>query len=134
MTKGNIDIALLVLRVWFGLEMAFAHGWGKTLKVINGNFEFGDPIGVGPTLSLILAAFAEFVCGILIAVGFFTRLSTIPYIITMLVAAFLVHAAAGDPWGRIANPLNYAVAATAILIAGPGRYSLDHKLFVDKIK
>ena len=134
MTKGNIDIALFILRVWFGLEMAFAHGWPKMLKVINGNFEFGDPIGVGPTLSLILAASAEFIGGILIALGLFTRLATIPYIITMLVAALLVHYAAGDPWGRIANPLNYAVVATAILIAGPGRLSLDHKLFVDKIK
>ncbi|WP_116125679.1 DoxX family protein [Lewinella sp. IMCC34183] len=134
MTKGNIDVALLFLRVWFGLEMAFAHGWPKMMKVFAGNFEFGDPIGVGPTLSLILAAVAEFVCGVLIALGLFTRLATIPYIITMLVAALLVHYAAGDPWGRIANPLNYAVVAIAILIAGPGRLSLDHKLFVDSIK
>ena len=134
MTKGNTDVALFILRVWFGLEMAFAHGWPKMQKVISGEFEFGDPIGVGPTLSLILAASAEFIGGLLIALGFFTRLATIPYIITMLVAALLVHYANGDPWGRIANPLNYAIVAIAILIAGPGRFSLDHKLFVDSIK
>ncbi len=132
MTKGNIDLALLILRLWFGLEMAFGHGLGKMIKVFSGNFEFGDPIGVGPTLSLILAGSAEFIGGLLIAVGFFTRLATIPYIFTMLVAAFLVHI--GDGWGKIAVPLHYAVAATAILIAGPGRYSLDHRLFVESIK
>ncbi len=134
MTKGNIDFALLLLRVWFGLEMAFGHGLGKMMKIFAGDFAFGDPIGVGPEFSLILAGTAEFIGGILIAIGLFTRIATIPYIITMLVAAFLVHYAAGDPWGRIANPMNYAVAATAILIAGPGRYSLDHKMFIDKVR
>lgn len=134
MTKGNIDLALLILRLWFGLEMAFGHGLGKITKIFSGNFEFGDPIGIGPEVSLVLAGAAEFIGGLLIAVGFFTRLAAIPYIITMLVAAFLVHYAGGDPWGRVATPLHYAVAATAILIAGPGRYSLDHKMFVDKIR
>ncbi|NJB86604.1 putative oxidoreductase [Lewinella marina] len=134
MTKGNIDIALLVLRLWFGLEMAFGHGLGKMLKIFAGDFKFGDPLGLGPATSLVLAGSAEFIAGILIAVGFFTRLATVPYIFTMLVAAFLVHYAGGDPWGRVATPLHYAVAATAILIAGPGRYSLDHKLFVEKVR
>ncbi|MCP9236591.1 DoxX family protein [Lewinella sp. JB7] len=133
MTKGNIDLALLILRLWFGLEMAFAHGLGKVIKVVNGNFQFADPIGIGTAPSLVLAASAEFFAGILIAIGFFTRIATIPYIITMLVAAFLVHAANGDEWGRIAGPLHYAVAAISILIAGPGRYSLDHRLFVEKV-
>ncbi|MBB4078736.1 putative oxidoreductase [Lewinella aquimaris] len=132
MTKGNIDLALLILRLWFGLEMAFAHGLGKVIKVVNGNFKFADPFGIGPAPSLVLAGSAEFFGGILIAIGFFTRLATVPYLITMLVAAFLVHAANGHEWGKIAGPLHYAIAAIVILIAGPGRYSLDQRLFVDK--
>ncbi|OAV46307.1 DoxX family protein [Lewinella sp. 4G2] len=132
MTKGNIDLGLLVLRVWFGLEMAIAHGLPKLQKVFAGDFTFADPLGVGTTTSLILATFGEFICGILIAAGFFTRLSTIPYIITMLVAAFIAHA--GDPWGKMSFPLHYAVAAAVIFIAGPGRYSLDHKWFVKTFK
>lgn len=128
MTKGNIDLGLLVLRLWFGLEMAFAHGLPKLLKIFAGDFSFGDPIGVGPAASLILATFGEFVCGLLIAAGFFTRLSTIPYIITMLVAAFIAHG--GDGWGKMSFPLMYAAAAIVLFITGPGRYSLDQKLFV----
>ena len=128
MTKGNIDLGLLVLRLWFGLEMAFAHGLPKLLKMTSGNWGFGDPIGVGPEASLILATFGELVCGLFIAAGFFTRLSAIPYIITMLVAAFIAHA--GDGWGKMSFPLMYAVVGIVLLITGPGRYSLDHKWFV----
>lgn len=132
MTNGNIDLGLLVLRVWFGLEMAFMHGLPKLMKVLNGDMSFGDPLGIGVGVSLVLAVFGEFVCGILIAAGFFTRLACIPYIITMLVAAFLVHG--GDPWGKIALPLMYVVAAIVLLITGPGRYSADHQLFVRKVE
>jgi putative oxidoreductase len=132
MTKGNIDLGLLLLRLWFGLEMALAHGLGKIIRIFSGNFQFADPLGIGQPASLILAGTAEFFAGILIALGLFTRLSAIPYLITMLVAAFLVHAAAGDPWGKIATPLHYAVAAGVLLLAGPGRYSLDHYWFDSK--
>ena len=132
MTKGNIDLALFVLRLWFGLEMAFAHGLGKMIKIFNGDFGFPDVLGIGSTLSLILAGSAEFFGGLLIAFGFFTRLATLPYIFTMLVAAFVAHW--GDEWSKMAVPLHYAIAALVILIAGPGRYSLDHKYFVDSIK
>ncbi len=132
MTKGNIDLGLLILRLWFGLEMALAHGLGKIIKVLNGNFEFGDPIGIGVEPSLVLAGSAEFFGGILIAIGFFTRIAAIPYLFTMLVAIFLVHL--GEEWGRIAAPTHYAIAAIVILVAGPGRYSLDHRMFVDKVK
>ena len=132
MTKGNFDLGIFLLRLWFGLEMAFAHGLGKMIKIFNGNFNFPDPLGIGSTTSLLLAGPAEFFCGLLIAFSFFTRLATIPYIITMLVAAFIQHW--GDEWGRMAGPLHYGVAAIVILITGPGRYSLDHRLFVEKVR
>ena len=128
MTKGFIDLGLLVLRVWFGLEMAIAHGWPKLMKLLAGDYSFPDPLGVGSGISLGLAVFGEFVCGILIAVGFFTRLSAIPYLITMLVAAFIQHG--GDPYSKKAAALMYAVAAIVILLTGPGKYSLDYQLFV----
>ena len=128
MTKGNIDLGLLVLRLWFGLEMALAHGLPKLLKIFGGEWGFPDPLGLGSEVSLILATFGEFVCGLLIAAGFFTRLATVPYIITMLVAAFITHGA--DGWGKMSFPLMYAVAGIVLFITGPGRYSLDQKLFV----
>jgi putative oxidoreductase len=111
--------------------MAIMHGAPKLMRLINGE-GFADPLGVGVTTSLVLAIFGELICGVLIAAGFFTRLACIPFIITMLVAGLVVHG--GDGWGKIALPLMYVVAAVVLLITGPGRYSLDHQLFVRKVQ
>ena len=118
----NVDLGLLVLRI-AGAGFMLTHGWGKFMNVINGNFEFGDPIGLGPTLSLILTAFAEFICAILVLVGFKGRLATIPMMFTMLVAAFVVHA--DDPWNRKEFALLYFFILLAIFLMGTGKYSID---------
>lgn len=123
MLKTNIDLGLLLLRLWFGLEMAIAHGLPKFNKLISGDYGFPDPLGVGNSFSLGLATFGELVCGLLIAIGLFTRLSTIPYMITMLVAAFIIHI--DDGWSKMASPLMYFVPALVLLLTGPGKYSLD---------
>jgi putative oxidoreductase len=121
MTNGNIDLGLLILRIWFGLEMAFVHGWPKLMKVFSGDMTFADPLGLGMGVSLVLAVFGEF-----------TRLACIPFMITMLVAAFITHG--DDGWGKMALPLMYVVAGVVLLITGPGRYSADHRFFVRKVE
>lgn len=40
----------------------------------------------------LLARFGEFVCGLLVALGLFTRAATLPLAFTMLIAAFHAHA------------------------------------------
>jgi putative oxidoreductase len=55
--------------------------------------------------------------------GLFTRLSVIPLIITMLVAAFVAHA--GDPFSSKEPALLYLIPYLALLFSGPGKFSLD---------
>jgi putative oxidoreductase len=118
----NRDLGLLILRVGAGVMMA-THGWGKVVDLFSGNPQFGDPLGIGPVPSLALAAFAEFLCALLVVVGFKVRWTAIPIVITMLVAAFVVHAA--DGWGKQEFPLLYAVAFLTLVFTGAGQYSLD---------
>ncbi len=92
----NYNLGLLLLRVSFG-GMMLTHGIPKLLKMISGDFSFGDPIGIGEPASLVLAVLSEVLFPILVVIGFKTRLSSIPVIITMAIAAFIVHAA--DPLG-----------------------------------
>ena len=121
MKKASIDFGLLLMRVGFSVGM-MTHGYGKFLKVIQGNFEFGDPIGIGPTFSLILAAIGEFIAPILIILGWKTRLATIFPTLTMLVAFAISHD--GDPFSRKEKAFVYLIAFLTLYFTGPGKYSL----------
>ena len=121
MKKVSIDFGLLLMRLGFSVGM-MTHGYGKFLKVIQGNFEFGDPIGIGPTFSLILAAIGEFIAPILIILGWKTRLASIFPTLTMLVAFAIAHD--GDPFSRKEKAFVYLIAFLTLYFTGPGKYSL----------
>lgn len=123
-----LDAGLLLLRVWAGGTMLASHGLKKMEKIFGeGPIEFADPIGVGEAASLALAVFAEVGCGFALVVGLLTRLSTFPLIVTMAVAFFVVHA--DDPFGRKELAFVYLLSYVAIALTGPGRFSVDAKLW-----
>lgn len=122
---GN-DLALLLLRVASGGMMAYAHGLPKTQKVLVGDFGFADPLGIGQEASLVMAALAELVCGLLVVLGLFTRPALVPLIVTMAVAVFIVHA--DDPFSKQEFGLLYLVPYVVLLLKGPGNWSLDRLL------
>lgn len=84
-----------------------------------------DPIGIGVLASTILVVIAEAICPMLIIIGYKTRLASIPTIITMGVAAFIVHGA--DPIGMKEKALLFLFAFVAIALLGPGKHSVDRK-------
>ena len=122
MNKFKQNLGLLILRLGFSLGL-MTHGYGKFLKVINGNFKFGDPIGIGIAPSLMIASFGEFIAPIFIIIGWKTRLFSIFPALTMLVAFKIAHD--GDPFSRKEKSLMYLIAFIVIYFTGPGKYSLD---------
>jgi putative oxidoreductase len=121
--EQNLDLLVLVLRITLAGFM-LTHGWPKFLRLLEGGeIQFGDPIGLGPTLSLILTVFAEFFCSILIGIGLGTRLAAIPLLITMGVAAFVAHG--GDPFRQKEVALLYLLFYLALLVLGSRKYSID---------
>jgi len=113
----------LILRLGFG-GLLLLHGWGKVEQLVAwGDIQFPDPLGVGPKISLILVAFAEFLCSIFVIIGLKTRVFSIPIIITMLVIIFMIHW--NDPFHKIEFPLLFAIGFFALLFLGSGRVSLD---------
>jgi putative oxidoreductase len=120
------DAALIILRIGTGALM-LTHGFPKLMRILDGNFSFGDPIGIGPLASLILVTFAEFLCSLFVMAGLFTRASLIPLMFAMAVAAFIAHA--GDPFGDKELSLFFLISFITLFLTGPGKYSLDHKLF-----
>ena len=125
MTKSlKSDIGLAILRILPSIFL-ITHGWGKFNNLISGNFDFPDPILIGSSPSLFLAVIGEFICPILIILGYKTRWAAVLSAATMFVAAFIVHA--GDPFGQKEKALLFLVIFISIIFLGPGRYSIDRK-------
>lgn len=119
----GLDVGLLLLRVSVASLMVVQHGWPKFASWSAKSATFADPLGVGPATSLALAIFAELFCAAAVGLGLATRLAAVPVVITMLVAAFVVHA--DDPFQKKEFALLYALPALTLVLTGPGRFSLD---------
>jgi putative oxidoreductase len=124
----SADTSTLILRLFFGASLAFAHGHGKvfgnTDKFISGVEGMDLPF---PVFFGWAAALSEYVGGICLALGLGTRVFAFFIAITMIVAGFVRHAA--DPFGVKELAFAYLAAMIAIFLIGPGRFSLDHLIF-----
>ena len=117
------SLGLLLLRVSVGGMMLLGHGWGKLTSFAERSASFPDPLGIGPSLSMALATGAEAFCALAVILGFATRWAAVPLMVTMLVAALIIHG--DDPWAKKEFALLYFFPFATLLLTGAGRYSLD---------
>jgi len=100
-----------------------SHGYDKLVHFGSRHNSFMNFLGIGSTFSLSLVIFAEFFCSLFIIMGLFTRLATIPLIITMSVALFKASSAEIFGKGEVASL--YLVCFAVLLLLGPGKVSVD---------
>ena len=112
----------LILRLTLGLSMLISHGMPKLLDYNAKKDVFPDPLGVSSQLSLILVIFAEVVCSIFIILGLKIRITTIPLIITMAIAAFIIHA--GEPWKKQELAALYLSGFITLFFTGEGKFAV----------
>ena len=118
----NSDITALLLRLIFG-GLFVRFGYMKAASYNDIMPMFQDIIGIGAKLSFNLVIFAELVCGFLVLVGFFTRLSVIPVFITMVVAFFIAHKA--DPFDMKISAFIFLCLSVVVFVMGSGKYAVD---------
>jgi putative oxidoreductase len=121
----NPSIGLLLLRVWLGGSMIGLHGWGKLQKLIAGDMKFGDPLGIGPAPTLILAVLTEVVLSAFLVLGFLTRFSALMLACTMTVAWAVSHGMKLSGPGNGELAFIYLAGFLAILFCGGGKYGIE---------
>ena len=132
-----VNLALLLIRVFIGVCFVI-HGLGKLGLVGTGNMEgfaaWLEELGVPMAqVQARIAMLSEITGGTLLALGLFARPGCLLLIGTMIVAGRIGHRGAGylitnDPPGA-EYTINLAVICFALLLTGPGAYSLDAWIF-----
>jgi putative oxidoreductase len=144
MKRWSADLASLLLRLAAGL-IFLPHGWTKVFGSGGVSAFAADlPQYHLPVFLGYIAAYAEVFGALLLIAGLLTRLDAFLLACTMFVAAFVVQLpdAIHDPDNAghlffaslraIELPLCMFAATAAVVLLGPGRFSLDHVLRVEE--
>jgi putative oxidoreductase len=130
--------APLIVRVIVGTIMT-AHGWQKLTEM--GPSNFGEQMlgGMGVPLPVFMGyvvTFVELFGGILLILGLLSRLAALLLTSDLVVATLLVKVNVGFLSGSSGTGAELDLALIAgllvVLLAGPGKLSLDHVLGLER--
>ena len=109
---------LVILFLWFGLSQVMAPGdWVAWVP------QWTESLGLSATMIVLLNGLFEVVLGVLLAIGFYTRIAALLLSLHLLFIAYEI--GYNDIGVR-----DFALAVTGIALSlfGPDKYSLDNKL------
>lgn len=128
--SARVSASLLILRLVVGLAFIF-HGYGK----IQNPFAWMGPNAGVPGVFQALAAVSEFGGGLAWMLGLLTPLASFGLACTMTVAVWMHTTVLHDPFVSLKGGRSYELAgvylcvAILLLLAGPGRFSVDRIVF-----
>ncbi len=127
----SLSLLAARLAVAYGFYEPAMMKWNSIDNVASWFGSMGIPF---PTLNAYMAASTEAAGVILLTLGFLTRFISLPLIVIMLVAIFMVHLphgfAAGDNGFEI--PMYYMLFLFIFFTQGAGKFSFDRLIFGDK--
>ena len=124
----NLDLGILILRVVFGFRLII--GSQDNVFSYEEMLNFRDFLEVKgfplPLVAAFVSVYFQFFAGISYVLGLYTRWFAGVMIINFLIAIFGAHI--GDPYLATAPAVHMLTMAIFLVIAGPGKYSLDSRL------
>lgn len=121
---------LAILRITIGLLLIY-HGYevfdATTMKGYLEWDDFKSPLGA---FLVYAGKGAEFVAGVLLTLGFLTRLGALICIGTLAYITFFV--GHGKFWYEDQHPFMFVLFGVLFFFMGPGKWSLDGLLFTNK--
>jgi putative oxidoreductase len=131
-SEENIALGLLALRIGIGIAFVL-HGFpklfmGGAVGLAKGLAATGIPGGLG---AAYLAGMAEFFGGIALILGMLTRPAAAIMAFNMVVA-LIFHLNKGDSFITYSHAIESGVVFIALLISGPGKFSLDRVFLAKK--
>jgi putative oxidoreductase len=131
--SARVSAGLLLLRLVAGAAFLY-HGYGK----IQSPFGWMGPDAGFPGIFQALAAVSEFGGGLAWMLGLLTPLASCGLACTMTVAVWMHAIVLHDPFVALQGGRSYELAsvylcvAVLLLLAGPGRFSVDQVAFGEK--
>ena len=124
-------IALLLMRLTLGAIMV-AYGYHKVFGGLHQHAQMVAGMGLPAWLGLTYSSFTEFLGGLLLLAGFFTRIAAFAVCVDLAVAIWKVHlhnGLIGSPdHPGFEFPLAAATLAFALIFLGGGPIAIDHVL------
>ncbi|MDN3657735.1 DoxX family protein [Ferruginibacter paludis] len=130
---SNTKSIIAVLRIIIGAMMIY-HGAEVFNPVQMKEYAQWDMFknSGSPALMPYIGKSAEFLCGLLLLLGLFTRISALMLIISMAYITFKI--GHGKFWYEDQHPFMFVLFGLLFFFTGPGKWSLDHVLFKPKAK
>lgn len=124
---------LVFLRIVTGLLMAY-HGLEIFKPELIKGYADWDKIKVlpYPLVAAYIGKGLEFVTGVLLTIGLFTRIAALLMFLNMMVICFYI--ATGKFWYEDQHPFIFGLLALVFFFTGPIKLSFDHVLFKPKKK
>ncbi|NHM07590.1 DoxX family protein [Flavobacterium sp. CYK-4] len=129
--SGQLHEGLLIIRILIGITFII-HGFPKltggieTWTFLGGTMKI-VAIDFMPAFWGFLCAIAEFLGGIFLALGLFTRISAAALLLTMLMAT-LFHLTNGDSFDTASHAIEDGILFLGFIYMGAGKYSLDYRM------
>lgn len=121
------DVGVLILRLVFGFQLVRVSYENALFpaKNIPGFVDYLTSLGFPlPAVGAWLAAYTEFIGGILLILGLWTRYASIALIINFTLAFVFAHLVINDTYQNTFPSVNLLAVSIFLLLNGPGKYAL----------